>query len=449
MKLTIGMASYNNHAEAWFTVKALHLYQDLTDTEILVIDNFGDDELKNAVNGCASPDIRYVRWTDAKGTAAAKNRIFAEAKGEWVISIDSHVLLPPGAIKRFRDWVTAHPDCRDLLQGPLLYNDNRTTADAFNDEWRGQMWGTWRNTSCPDEADRYEIPMMGMGLFGCRKDAWLGFNTAFRGFGGEEGYIHTKFRQHGRKTLCLPFLKWVHYFRPGNGKGPTPYPVLLKDKVRNYILGFRELGLSLEPVYKEFGLDVVRGIETTIDQTEATLKPVQQAYNDAITGPVYADIKEHIPTLAALGAGKIVTEFGVRNGGSTLGWIHGKPARLTSYDIQATPALTNLNRWAAELGVPFTFIQGDSLQVEIEPTDILMIDSLHTEKQLAAELARHAGKARELIVLHDTHTFGAIGEDGAPGLLPALDAFLASHPEWKREKVYTNNNGLTILKRMA
>ncbi len=144
-----------------------------------------------------------------------------------------------------------------------------------------------------------------------------------------------------------------------------------------------------------------------------------------------------------------MTEFGVRNGGSTLGWIHGKPARLTSYDIQATPALINLNRWAAELSVPFAFIQGDSLQVEIEPTDILMIDSLHTEKQLAAELARHAGKTRELIVLHDTHTFGAIGEDGAPGLLPALDAFLASHPEWKREKVYTNNNGLTILKRMA
>jgi hypothetical protein len=71
--------------------------------------------------------------------------------------------------------------------------------------------------------------MQGLGVFSCRKAAWLGFNPAFRGFGGEEGYIHEKFRQAGARTLCLPFLRWGHRFgRPAG----VPYPVLLNDKVK-------------------------------------------------------------------------------------------------------------------------------------------------------------------------------------------------------------------------
>jgi hypothetical protein len=34
------------------------------------------------------------------------------------------------------------------------------------------------------------------------------------------------------------------------------------------------------------------------------------------------------------------------------------------------------------------------------------------------------------------------------GLWPAVEEFLAEHPEWKIEKRYTNNNGLTILCRI-
>ena len=57
------------------------------------------------------------------------------------------------------------------------------------------------------DAPAFEIPMQGLGLFACRRAAWVGFNTRFRGFGAEEGYIHEKTRQHGGRTLCLPFLR--------------------------------------------------------------------------------------------------------------------------------------------------------------------------------------------------------------------------------------------------
>lgn len=39
--------------------------------------------------------------------------------------------------------------------------------------------------------------MQGLGIFACRRDVWPGFNPRLRGFGGEEGYIHEKFRRAG------------------------------------------------------------------------------------------------------------------------------------------------------------------------------------------------------------------------------------------------------------
>ena len=101
------------------------------------------------------------------------------------------------------------------------------------------------------EAPPFDIPMQGMGLFSCRRAVWPGFNPRFRGFGGEEGYIHEKFRQNGGRTLCLPFLRWMHRFRRPMG---VPYINSWEDRVRNYMIGFRELGLptaELEDHYRE------------------------------------------------------------------------------------------------------------------------------------------------------------------------------------------------------
>lgn len=253
MKLTIGMASYNNHSEVWFTVQALRMYQDLTDTELLIIDNFGDQNLDNWVNSWCGGLVRYIRHNGPPCPSNAKNRIFAEAKGDWVISIDSHVLLAPGVVARFKEWTDNNPDCMDLLHGPLLYDDIRTTADAMNDQWGSDgLWGTWRTKTVDKDAEPYEIPMHGMGLFACRKDAWLNFNPSFRGFGGEEGYIHTKYRQAGRKILLLPFMQWNHYFRP-QGKG-APYAVNREDRIRNYQIGFDELGIDKTEILKHFNL---------------------------------------------------------------------------------------------------------------------------------------------------------------------------------------------------
>lgn len=262
MKLTVGMASYKNREEVWFTIQSLRLYHDLSDVELLVVDNFGDDHLQGFMSGWSTSPAKYVRYLEGNGPAAAKQRVFEEASGEWVLMLDSHVLLPPGVLSRLLEWLADHQDCRDLLQGPLLYDDLRTTADSMDPVWGSDgMWGTWHTGNKGPGADPYEIPMHGCGLILSRKDSWLGFSPNFRGFGGEEGYIHEKYRKAGRQVLCLPFLRWVHLFKVGG----APYPLIYEDRIRNYVVGFNELGLDMQPLKERFGESLVERYRKEIE----------------------------------------------------------------------------------------------------------------------------------------------------------------------------------------
>jgi hypothetical protein len=249
VELTIGMATYNDFDGVYFTLQALRLYQDLTDTELLVVDNYGCEHTKAFVEGWAQG--RYVLATEAVGTAAAKNQVFAEARGEAVLCCDSHVLFPPGTIARLKAYHREHSDTRNLLQGPLVYDDLQAISTHFDPIWRGQMWGIWGTDprGLDPEGDPFEIWAQGMGVFSCRKAAWPGFHPAFRGFGGEEGYIHEKVRLHGGRCLCLPWLRWGHRFERPTG---VPYSLSIEDKLRNFVIGHVELGLELQPVLEHF-----------------------------------------------------------------------------------------------------------------------------------------------------------------------------------------------------
>lgn len=159
-----------------------------------------------------------------------------------------------------------------------------------------------------------------------------------------------------------------------------------------------------------------------------------------------SDIHEHLPKLKEL-AGSVcsVTEFGVREGNSTVALAAGKPARLISYDINPM-SVDLINDLQKE--IHFDFIQKSSLAGPIEPTDMLFIDTYHTYDQLLAELWKHHMNVLTYIVIHDTVSFGEKGEDGKDGLMKAIKEFMEHVPLlWTISETFTNNNGLTILKR--
>lgn len=195
--------------------------------------------------------IRYIPQMEAHGTTQPRNRVFAEASADVVLCIDSHVKIWPGAVKRLIEYYEQGYDDNNLLQGVLIYDDLNTHHTHFADLVRGNMWGVWDidERGKDFDGDPFEIPSQGLGLFSCRKDAWLGFNPRFRGFGGEEWYIHEKYRKAGRKTLCLPWLRWIHRFMRVGGQG---YTNDIRHRVRNYLIGAQELGLPIDRFARYF-----------------------------------------------------------------------------------------------------------------------------------------------------------------------------------------------------
>jgi hypothetical protein len=138
--------------------------------------------------------------------------------------------------------------------------------------------------------------------------------------------------------------------------------------------------------------------------------------------------------------------MGTRTAVSTTALLAARPARLVCYDRVRLPQVDRL--FAAAEGTEAVFRQEDVLAADIEETDLLFIDTWHVYGQLRAELARHAGKARRYVVLHDTATFGENGESpGHRGLWPAVEEFLAGGAFRLAER-YENNNGLTVLERV-
>jgi hypothetical protein len=113
------------------------------------------------------------------------------------------------------------------------------------------MYGTWAEDprGADANAPAFEIRMHGLVLFACRRAVWPGFHREFRGFGGEEGYIHEKIRQRDGRTLCLPFLRWLHRFARPLG---APYTNQWRDRMRNYYIGFTELGLDTAEMEAHF-----------------------------------------------------------------------------------------------------------------------------------------------------------------------------------------------------
>jgi glycosyltransferase involved in cell wall biosynthesis len=258
LRLTIGMPSYSNFSEVFFTVQSLRMYHDLIGCEILIVDNFGDPELEKFWKAQGGGIVRYEKYTDSVGPAGTKNKVFELARGEMVLCIDSHVMLIPGALKNI-------PVSDDLYHGPLLYNDMKNYVCEWNPVWRGQMWGVWSGHCTYDKLPKepWEIWGCGMGCFLAKKDSWLKFPSRYRGFGSEEGVIHEKYRKAGRRVMCLPSLIWVHLFDK-----KIPYPLKLIDRIRNYLIGFSEVGMDPQPIIDHFGEKLVAEAQAMLAKEE-------------------------------------------------------------------------------------------------------------------------------------------------------------------------------------
>jgi hypothetical protein len=172
----------------------------------------------------------------------------------------------------------------------------------------------------------------------------------------------------------------------------------------------------------------------------------EKEYQDACARDT--DIHEHLPVLSELTSQCThVTELGVGWAQSTRAFLRHN-IELHSYEFMPQPGIREFFEEAKNAGRNVTLHIDDTRKVEIAETDLLFVDSLHIYEQVQKELELHASKARKFIGFHDTTTYADNGEFGGKGIWPAIQEFIDSHSEWELVERRTNNNGLTILKRV-
>lgn len=552
--LTLGCASYEDFDGAYFTLQSLKMYHDLNDCELLLIDNNPTGEAAKHLKGI--PGVRYIEMPERTGTAQPRNRVFQEAQGEYVVCMDSHVLLIPNAVAKLKDYWQARPNSKELVSGPILWDDLQSGSTHFDDFWRAEMWGIWGQAwqcrcahqetnglteepslrfgvlqhsdqakyqychytsmkgdfpnsttiTCPrcgvalpklifQNHDQellklgyhrlgykptdppFEVPAQGLGLFSCKKSFWEeigGFNKDFRGFGGEEMYVHEKVRRAGGKTLCLPFLAWGHRFARANG---VRFPLLRYQKVRNYVLGALELagdneqerdhriqdikehfvGSGLMPLEQWDKLladpqsEVIPPECETCQQNNGRALPPESAKTPievaAWNVQIPRDLEKHIPKLQELASKcQHVTEFSERRESAVglLAGVYTSQGKLKSFNTDTDKLLITLQaRWSDYIELKPT----NSAQVDkIEETDLLFLDSSpHNYPQVWGELQKFGHSVRRFIVFHDTVSFGAGGQDNAPGLWEAIKQWIKAYPEWFVAYHTEEQYGLTVL----
>jgi len=528
MKITFGMACYDDYPGVYMTIMALLCNHDRSLFELAVVDNNPTTKHgENTKHLCNKVGATYIPYTAIRGTAAPRNMVFESARTEYVCCMDSHVTLKgsdfatgyPGGVMALYDYFRDNPKTKNMVTGPQVHDSFSVYNTHFNDEWGARMHGRWGQAwecgcrrpgalrftvigqndqaayfglaapqrpvvacTCGRELPAmpfngshqklraagykalgwevldpaFEIPAQGLGLFACRKDAWPGFNPNFRGFGGEEMYIHEKVRRNGGRVMCLPGLPWWH--RYGKPEGIAKYPNNLFERARNYVLGRLELGLPYEDVRENMcntgGLtenlwdylvkdpinhtsqkdckDCNSPANTMPTANTSTLPmpvgdTIEEVYEALEKMP--RDLDQHMKHLRKMASMcQHVTEFSKRRE-STVALLAAPDATVLSYNMEPDPLQAMLSKVAGNRLVlehrPSTEVQS------IPETDMLFIDSQHTERRALEELRKFGKNVKRFIVFHDTHTYGMRGEDGSVGgLLTALTTFIHENPEW-------------------
>lgn len=419
---------------------------------------------------------QYVPFGHISGTAAPRNHAFDVASGEFVVCMDCHIQLdsdprhPPHVLRRLVDWFLANRDTKDLITGPMVLDDLKTFSTHFNDVWSSGMWGQWGLAwACPcgrhfttqlangqleyrtlqpqrvikacecgksfpgmaysgHEAilemagytmlgkDRngpaFEIPAAGLGLFGCRKDAWLRFSDKFRGFGGEEFYIHEKFRQAGRKCLCLPWLRWNHRYGDADGKPGVRSPWHM---MRNYVSGHHELGRSLEPIRFHYVEQLHKGSPQVAGE-------FAQLAASPENPPLWPEGSPNKPPKECRGCGA-------------------EPVAPS----QAPPANESLDGWYPQMGA-----NADDLKALVSKAssvadsrtataqvELLFIGWCKTREELSTELmTKHMLRSKRWIVIYGTDH---------PDMMAALSNFLHHEQAWRVTDLNMGNGGLVTI----
>ena len=136
------------------------------------------------------------------------------------------------------------------------------------------------------------------------------------------------------------------------------------------------------------------------------------------------------------------TELGVNQGATLAAAMLTNPIKVRAYDISLKPynfAKRHFDNYTNSNDIDYKIFEDNTLQVKLDPVDLLYIDTLHRYDHLTKELALHGDKAKKYIVFHDTHA--------QQGLKKAVQEYVQAHPEWSIVTDCQDSVGFMTIKR--
>jgi len=155
--LTIGMAHHTDYHGVYFSIQALKLYHDISDVELIVVDNSPTNKhgehVRTLVKGWSQKfhSVKYVPFDGPNnGTTQTRQRIFDEATGEAVVCMDCHVMFERDGVKNIKKYWRDNPNSRNIISGPIILDDTMRISTHFHPRWRSEMFGIWAHGfHCP------------------------------------------------------------------------------------------------------------------------------------------------------------------------------------------------------------------------------------------------------------------------------------------------------------
>jgi predicted dithiol-disulfide oxidoreductase (DUF899 family) len=135
-----------------------------------------------------------------------------------------------------------------------------------------------------------------------------------------------------------------------------------------------------------------------------------------------------------------ITEFGPFQGCSTAAWLSLRPKKFVTVDQGISLDVDLYKKAAQEINVDFQFIQSSDLEIDIEPCELLFIDTVHTAEHTYQELQRHADKISQYLVFHDV-------AEPRFRTLAGIRNWWKFHPEWKLKYQDSDDCGFLVLEK--
>lgn len=139
-KYSIIIATYNAEKTLWNCLDSIRVQKE-DDVELLIIDGNSADATKDIISQNKDIIDFYVSESD-RGIYDAWNKGIKKANGEWILFLGADDLLLPGALDRYRLFLSENSDGYEYISARVRYLDEK--GDLIKIIGRGWSWKSFQ-----------------------------------------------------------------------------------------------------------------------------------------------------------------------------------------------------------------------------------------------------------------------------------------------------------------